>query len=673
MEEMTMKDTIENTEVIQSPETTEPVEVPETMEVSETAEVSDTLESSETSQEEADKKPGKKKEKTAEKIIAQRTRPLKLLAANLKGMVLFQVLYRIVTMLIFFPVLIYVERALLVVNNSSTLTQANAIKAMMNPMTWMVLIVMWFLMSVFISIEQFGTYSILHASFTGQKNITAREAFDNAVDILVRNMKTSFFLLMLYILFLYPFSDLLNTSSITRFFTMPGFITEHFEKYPLIGAGYNLLTLVLGMGALRLAFVMPAMVTEKLDFKNAAKRSWQLNKFKSRVKLMLALISYVALLSIAAVIVSILIGVIMLLGVLWLEPGVDPDVILNDTTLSVVVMVLFMVFGWFAQPMVCSVCASRYYRAVLKEGFEPEPYNIENKHILQQRWPRIVWAVFCVICMYFSIPNRYQQFKWIIKGDTQGVMIMAHRGYSGVAPENTIPAFEAAYDAGATAVELDVQMTKDGKIVVLHDDNVKRTTGVDANIWEVTYDEIKNLDNGSFFSAEFAGTRIPTLEEVLQYARGKLYLNIEIKRNGHDDGIEDKVVEIIRKNEFQNYCDITSMDYDTLAYIHSKYPDILLAYTSTVGIGDLQSLDDVQIISIQETFATYDNVKALHLAGKKVFVWTVNESSTMERLVGLNVDAILTNNVEAASEVMANHHGISDFLKRLDQILYYFS
>ena len=308
MEEMTMKDTIENTEVIQSPETTEPAEVPETMEVSETAEVSDTLESSETSQEEADKKPGKKKEKTAEKIIAQRTRPLKLLAANLKGMVLFQVLYRIVTMLIFFPVLIYVERALLVVNNSSTLTQANAIKAMMNPLTWMVLIVMWFLMSVFISIEQFGTYSILHASFTGQKNITAREAFDNAMDILVRNMRTSFFLLMLYILFLYPFSDLLNTSSITRFFTMPGFITEHFEKYPLIGAGYNLLTLVLGMGALRLAFVMPAMVTEKLDFKNAAKRSWHLNKFKSRVKLMLALISYVALLSIAAVIVSILIG-----------------------------------------------------------------------------------------------------------------------------------------------------------------------------------------------------------------------------------------------------------------------------------------------------------------------------------------------------------------------------
>jgi hypothetical protein len=87
------------------------------------------LEASETSEVKEGKKP---KEKTPEKIIAQRTRPLKLLAANLKGMVYFQILYRIVTMLIFFPVLIYVERALLVVNNSSTLTQANAIKAMIS-------------------------------------------------------------------------------------------------------------------------------------------------------------------------------------------------------------------------------------------------------------------------------------------------------------------------------------------------------------------------------------------------------------------------------------------------------------------------------------------------------------------------------------------------------------
>ena len=132
----------------------------------------------------------------------------------------------------------------------------------------------------------------------------------------------------------------------------------------------------------------PAMVTEKLDFKSAAKRSWTLNDFKSRMKLVVSLVSYIVLLMLVGIAVAMLIGVIMLFVVWWLEPGLDPGVVLNDTTLSAVMLILFMVFGWFVQPTVCSVCASRYYRKILAEGFEPEPYNIENRHILQRRTPQ---------------------------------------------------------------------------------------------------------------------------------------------------------------------------------------------------------------------------------------------------------------------------------------------
>ena len=89
-------------------------------------------------------------------------------------------------------------------------------------------------------------------------------------------------------------------------------------------------------------------------------------------------------------------------------------------------------------------------------------------------------------------------------------MIMAHRGYSAAAPENTITAFQKCIDNRFTAAELDVQMLADGTIVVLHDDNLKRTAGIDKNVWEVTYSEIKDLDNGSFFDKSYAGTTIPT-------------------------------------------------------------------------------------------------------------------------------------------------------------------
>ena len=225
-------------------------------------------------------------------------------------------------------------------------------------------------------------------------------------------------------------------------------------------------------------------------------------------------------------------------------------------------------------------------------------------------------------------------------------MIMAHRGFSAAAPENTMPAFQKCIDEGFSAAELDVQMLKDGTIIVMHDDNLKRTTGVDKNVWEVTYDEIKDLDNGRFFDESFAGTEIPTLDEVIKLAgsgKDKLYLNIEIKRNGHDEGITQKVVDIIVANDYIANCDVTSQDYKTLEEIREINPSVLTAYTSAIGIGNIESLDAADIISIQETFATYENIERIHRAGKYVFVWTVNEKDTMERLVSLNVDAILTN------------------------------
>ena len=187
---------------------------------------------------------------------------------------------------------------------------------------------------------------------------------------------------------------------------------------------------------------------------------------------------------------------------------------------------------------------------------------------------------------------------------------------------------------------------------------LKRTTGVNKNVWEVTYNEIKDLDNGSFFSEEYAGTVIPTLDEVIKFAasgKDKLYLNIEIKRTGHDEGIAKKVVDIIVANDYLDHCDITSQDYKTLEEVRQINPYVLTAYTSVIGIGNIETLDAADIISIQQTFATYENIDRIHRAGKHVFVWTVNEEDTMEKLVDLNVDAILTNSPNICKYVIDEH------------------
>ena len=177
------------------------------------------------------------------------------------------------------------------------------------------------------------------------------------------------------------------------------------------------------------------------------------------------------------------------------------------------------------------------HSTVLPEYVRPKTWLTENK------WVKIGLTACLAAGVFFFMPARYQEVKLLLTNAAGQTMVMAHRGDSVDAPENTLPAFQAAIDHGADAAEMDVQMTKDGTIVVMHDSSIDRTSTGSGNIWEVTYDEIKNLDNGSFFSPEFSDTRIPTLDQVIKLCKGKLYLNIEIKRTGHGYSTADSCVQ----------------------------------------------------------------------------------------------------------------------------------
>ena len=126
------------------------------------------------------------------------------------------------------------------------------------------------------------------------------------------------------------------------------------------------------------------------------------------------------------------------------------------------------------------------------------------------------------------------------------------------------------------------------------------------------------------------------------------------------------MVEIIENNDYLNNCDITSQDYATLEEVRQINPAVLTAYTSVIGIGDIETLEAADIISIQQTFATYENIERIHRAGKHVFVWTVNEDDVMEKLVDLNVDAILTNDPGLCKSVIERHQSnMMDIVRRV--------
>lgn len=231
---------------------------------------------------------------------------------------------------------------------------------------------------------------------------------------------------------------------------------------------------------------------------------------------------------------------------------------------------------------------------------------------------------------------------------------MAHRGLSSSAPENTLYAFSDAIDAGADFIELDVQQTKDGVLVVMHDTNLRRTTGLDREIWDVTYDEIADLDAGSWFDPMYANARIPTLEDTLAFIDGRVSLNIEIKPTSHgSDTLEQDVAELITAYDCADNCWVTSFSYGSLRKIKEANPEIRTGYIMSVAYGQFYNLKYADAFSLNKVFVTSQVVNYAHQYGKQVFAWTVNSVSEVRSLCNLHVDSIITDDPVMVQEVVS--------------------
>ena len=227
--------------------------------------------------------------------------------------------------------------------------------------------------------------------------------------------------------------------------------------------------------------------------------------------------------------------------------------------------------------------------------------------------------------------------------------LIAHRGASGYAPENTLAAFELALKMGAKSVEFDVQQTKDGRLVVLHDTDLKRLAGVKRRVGAMSWLELSRLDVGSWFGARYAGERVPLLEEVLGLFKGKAVLQLELKQADRPyPGMARRVVELLASRpEWQDKVVISSFHHDSLFEVRRLDPSARLGYL--VGLtprpAALAEAEELRCESVHMRARQADRTwaRALHAAGRKMLVYTVNEPKEYERLRGLGVDAVFTN------------------------------
>lgn len=229
------------------------------------------------------------------------------------------------------------------------------------------------------------------------------------------------------------------------------------------------------------------------------------------------------------------------------------------------------------------------------------------------------------------------------------MLIIAHRGASGYAPENTLASIELALKQNCKAVEIDVQLTKDNYLVVCHDWTVDKISNGHGEIKDLTISEIKCLDAGSWFSKKFKGEKIPILEEVLEILPRKVLLNIELKKKACDTrALESKVVTVLKKYNRIDTTLISSLNHITLKEIQGLDKRI-----KTGAAIDGNFIDPVGYLlrcnlrlnsyhpSID--YVSFEIIKQLHDHGIKVNCWTVNKKEEGKYLNTIGADGIMTN------------------------------
>jgi len=230
------------------------------------------------------------------------------------------------------------------------------------------------------------------------------------------------------------------------------------------------------------------------------------------------------------------------------------------------------------------------------------------------------------------------------------VFVIAHRGCSGATPENTLVAFKSAMEAGSDMIELDVHISKDGEVIVIHDDSLNRTTNGKGRVADHTLEQLKQMDAGGWFGAHFTGERIPTLKEVLELARGRTLVNIEIKsgdlgRYGVKDLAERALQEVERAGMEQQVL-FGSFDPQALQRIQEKNPRVPTALISSKKWDFPQEITQGQpfaILSCRKSVLTQDNISRAKQKGLKVFVWTLDTEEEMEQFLNWGIDGIITN------------------------------
>ena len=426
------------------------------------------------------------------------------LTYNWKTLVGFEAIYKLASAIIFVPLFLALFNLILKITGYDFITLENVTSFLANPLTILMIFLLLILITFYTLIDISTIIIIIDCSYD-QKKISIKDAFHLSLSKAKRIFKRQNILICFLVLFLIPFIHIGISSSFISTIRIPEFIMEYIKQNNFLLGVYVVIIILLGYILLRWLYVLHYYVLEDCSFKEARAKSLNLSH-KNCLKdlLMIFLIQLGIALS---YILSIFLGIVLIVLVYKIIGKLIIGTI-SITIIWLLIAISFIIITLLATP-ISYLCISILYYSHKEKKKEKIKHIVVNSQELKKKnkffntllIAIVILVIGCGSFITYAVINQ----KLDLNIDYGRIVeVTAHRGASSFYPENTMSAFKGALELGSDWIELDVQQTKDKKIIVLHDTNLKRTTGVNKNTWEATYAEIKTLDAGSFFSKKYS-------------------------------------------------------------------------------------------------------------------------------------------------------------------------
>ena len=409
-------------------------------------------------------------------------------------------------------------------------------------------------------------------------------------------------------------------------------------------------------------YCLPLLLTEELQPAQSIQQSIAATR-GHRLRIGAWLAGWLMFSLVTAAIVSGLTG---LAGNFLVPPAIESLQRLLLTLSLLLMLVTLLNFGltWINSSILSIIIVILYRgRGLGREDSSPVNRGRHQRleKILKPGWLAAVLLVFAVTA---TLMVNGMLDRALLEDRTQ---IMAHRGASSVAPENTMAAIQAAINAGADWVEIDVQETADGEIVVIHDSDLKKIAGQPIRVADSSLLELQQFDIGSWFDPRFSEQRIPTLAQVLELSKNRIGVNIELKYYGGERRLEESVAEIVESAGMEPQVVFMSLDYDGIQRLRKLRPGWKMGLLSSVSLGDLRRLD-LDFLALNAHSASRSRIRHIQESGKQIMTWTVNDASGMSSMFNRGVDFIITDKPALAVSLLEQRAELQPIQRLLIQL-----